>query len=134
MDDEEYELQFGGVDYTIMRTEFAHHYFEYYQQECDLIKIEIDEQFKQICERILVRDFDINKWSEIESSDEFQTENYCGGFDATEMEFCFSYYREKEEYWFQLSLTDIERIKNSNFNSVFILMLLVILLILNNDF
>ena len=26
------------------------------------------------------------EWSEIESDDQFQTENFCGGFDATEQE------------------------------------------------
>ena len=41
----------------------------------------------------------IGKWAKKESSDEFQTKNYCGGFDATENEFCFSYYNEnKIEY------------------------------------
>jgi hypothetical protein len=112
MEKDDFEIQFGGLDYTIMQTEFAHHYYDYYKQECDLIKIEVNKEFKQICEKIIRKNFNINQWSEIESPDEFQTEKYCGGFDATEMEFCFSYYREKEEYWFQLSLTNIERIKN----------------------
>ena len=108
--EDDFEIQFGGIDYKIMQTEFAHHYYDYYGEECDLIKIGIDEEFKQICERILARNYNLNQWAEIESSDEFQTENYCGGFDATEMEFCFSYYQEKQEYWFQLNMTDIKRI------------------------
>jgi hypothetical protein len=51
------------------------------------------------------------EWSEIESDDQFQTENFCGGFDATEQEFTFSYYDEhKNEYWFQKSLEGIQKI------------------------
>ena len=112
MDNEEYEIQFGGVAYQIMQTEFTHHYFEYFKDECDLIKIRIDQEFKEICIKIISKNLTENEWAEIESSDEFQTEIYCGGFDATEMEFCFSFYDKNQEYWFQLSLTDINRINN----------------------
>ena len=119
MDSDKYEVQFSGIDYSIMRSEFAHHYYKYYEQECDLIKIKIDEQFKKICKRIITRNFNINQWAEIESSDEFQTKNYCGGFDATEMEFCFSYYENKQEYWFQLSLNDIKRIINNRIEFIY---------------
>ncbi|MEY8868988.1 MULTISPECIES: hypothetical protein [Flavobacteriaceae] len=109
----DFEIQFGGINSKIMKTEFAQHYYDYYGNESDLIKIQVDEQFKKICESILARNLNINQWAEIESSDEFQTERYHGGFDTTEMEFCFSYYIEKQEYWFQLNLNDIERIINA---------------------
>lgn len=61
----------------------------------------------------------------IESSDMFQTKNFCGGFDAIENEFCFSYYNDDKEFWFQLSLNDIKiyqtkinRIKNKTSNLI----------------
>lgn len=110
--DDDIEIQFSGVDHKIMKTEFAHHYFEYYKEECDLIKIKIEQEFKEICKKILSKNLNIYQWAEIESSDEFQTENFNGGFDGTEMEFCFSFYQNDQEYWFQLDLFDIQRINN----------------------
>ncbi len=112
MEKDDFEIQFGGIDYQIMQTEFAHHYYEYFKDDSDIIKIGIDQEFREICEKIISKKLTENEWVEIESSDEFQTENYCGGFDATEMEFCFSFYNKNQEYWFQLSLTDIKRVKN----------------------
>lgn len=114
IDNEGYEIQFGGVDYMIMQTEFAHHYYEYYKNECDLIKIKIDREFREICDKIISRNLNENEWAEIESSGEFQTKSYCGGFDATEREFCFSFYDKNQEYWFQLSLNEIKRIKDGD--------------------
>lgn len=36
----------------------------------------------------------------IESDDMFQTQNYVGGFDATEMSFCFSYFdANRDEFY-----------------------------------
>ena len=76
------------------------------------IKHQIDSEFISICEQILKENLDLNDWNLIESSDQFQTEQYCGGFDGTEKEFTFSYYNENGiEFWFQLPLTDIEKVK-----------------------
>lgn len=76
-----------------------------------LIKHQIDNVFIGICKQILSKNLSIQAWSFIESCDEFQTENYCGGFDATENQFTFSYFNEKkEEFWFQLSLDEITQI------------------------
>ena len=36
--------------------------------------------------------------------------NYEGGFDSTEMEFCFRVFIDDVEYWFQLPLQLIEKI------------------------
>ena len=77
------------------------------------MKLSIDKELLEIFKDILNRNLTLSEWSKIESSDEFQTENYCGGFDATENEFCFSYYDTKKvEYWFQKSLKEIEDIKS----------------------
>ena len=75
------------------------------------MKIVVDKELLGIFRDIINRNLTSTEWSEIESSDEFQTENYCGGFDGTENEFCFSYYdRDRTEYWFQKSLKEIEDI------------------------
>lgn len=54
-------------------------------------KLKISSEFLSICKQIQKEDLDLESWSLIESSDQFQTTNFCGGFDATENEFCFSY-------------------------------------------
>ena len=77
------------------------------------MKLVVDKEFFGICKEILNRKLTLAEWSEIESNDEFQTENYCGGFDETENEFCFSYYdEERTEYWFQKSLLEIQKINS----------------------
>lgn len=75
------------------------------------MELKVGDEFKGICKSIVNENKLVNEWAEIESDDMFQTENYCGGFDATEMEFCFSYYdKKRDEYWFQLPLSEINDI------------------------
>jgi len=75
------------------------------------MKHKITTEFILICHQILSENLAIEEWSLIESTDQFQTENYCGGFDETEQEFTFSYFNTKEdEFWFQLSLSEIEKV------------------------
>lgn len=82
-------------------------------------KHEFGAEFISICEDILSQQLHISEWKMIESSDQFQTENYYGGFDATENEFTFSFYdRQKNEYWFQLSIDQISDIKSGKMNKV----------------
>ena len=77
------------------------------------MKIFVDKELLEIFKSILNRNLTLAEWIEIESDDEFQTENYCGGFDGTENEFCFSYYdKERTEYWFQKSLLEIQKINH----------------------
>jgi len=46
-----------------------------------------------------------NTWTLRESDDEYQSANYCGGYDAYEKAFCFSrYHPNGTEYWFQFTL------------------------------
>ncbi|MCR8668045.1 hypothetical protein NO995_10155 [Aestuariibaculum sp. M13] len=74
-------------------------------------KHKIDSEFVLICQQIVKENLDLNNWRLIESSDQFQTGKYCGGFDGTENEFTFSYFDEnKNEFWFQLALSDIEKV------------------------
>ena len=79
------------------------------------MKLKVDEELLGICKKIITRKLTITQWSEIESDDEFQTKNYCGGFDATENEFCFSYFdKNRIEYWFQISLNEVDDMLNGN--------------------
>ncbi|MCV6629882.1 MAG: hypothetical protein OIF50_08490 [Flavobacteriaceae bacterium] len=74
------------------------------------MKHKIKDSLKEICEEIIKENKTIEQWSEIESSDMFQNEDYNGGFDAIEEEFCFSLYEANKEYWFQFSLEDATKI------------------------
>jgi hypothetical protein len=76
------------------------------------IKHKIDSEFILICKETLEENLNLKEWSLIESCDQFQTENYCGGFEGIEEEFTFSYFNNKrEEFWFQLKLSEIEKVK-----------------------
>ena len=74
------------------------------------MELNIDDELKHILEEIKEKGLSIKEWSDIESSDMFQTKHYVGGFDSIEKEFCFSFYHDNKEYYFQLSLTDIDSI------------------------
>ncbi|GGZ94477.1 hypothetical protein [Algibacter mikhailovii] len=75
-------------------------------------KHKIDSEFIEICRQIIKENLDLCDWELVESSDQFQTEKYCGGFDGIENEFTFSYFNEyRDEFWFQLSLSDIKKVE-----------------------
>jgi hypothetical protein len=79
----------------------------------------IDDEFREICTQILNENKSEKEWASIESSDMFQTEHYCGGFDATENAFCFSYYSPTEkEYWFQISMNEVQNISSKKLSSL----------------
>jgi len=68
----------------------------------------LKKEFKIITDKIITENKSLPEWEEIESDDMFQTDIYVGGFDGTEMEFCFSVFEEDgNEYWFQISIDDI---------------------------
>ena len=48
----------------------------------------------------------------------FQGKGYEGGFDATEMAFCFSIYKDEKEYWLQLSLDKVKSIADGKVTQV----------------
>ena len=70
----------------------------------------LDKDFRIICNEIIAENKSHDEWVEIESDDMFNQGNYSGGFDATEMEFCFSVFIDEKEYWFQVSLDGIRDI------------------------
>ena len=65
-----------------------------------------------ICKEILEQNKSEKQWAEIESDDMFQKGSYEGGFDATEMLFCFSVYENECEYWFEFPLSEVELFAN----------------------
>ena len=79
------------------------------------IKHLIGNELISIFKEIINQKLNIEEWSLIESSEQFQTPNYSGGFEATENEFTFSYFdNNRNEFWFQLPLNDIYRIIEGN--------------------
>ncbi len=68
------------------------------------------EELQGICRSIVSQGRGIEDWREVESDDEFQTENFVGGFDATEDAFCFSYYSPEGEQWFQITLEQVSEL------------------------
>lgn len=75
------------------------------------MKITISYELMNIFREILKENKTLGEWAEIEADDMFMSENYSGGFDATERAFCFSYYdKSGSEYWFQLTLDELGQI------------------------
>jgi hypothetical protein len=73
--------------------------------------ISVDETFRRICEEILASGLSEREWAERESSDWFQDGPYCGGFEAIEKAFCFSYHTaDGTEYWFQVTPDEVEQV------------------------
>src|SRR5882724_1766754 len=71
--------------------------------------LNIDEEFRAICREIRSQNLTIIRWRQIESDDMFQSKSYCGGFEACDDAFCFSYYDSTgQEFWFQLTLQEVE--------------------------
>ena len=75
------------------------------------MKLKIEKELIVILNNIISESKSKDEWAEIESDDMYQSENYIGGYDADEEAFCFSYYDSKRnEYWFQLTLDEVEQI------------------------
>jgi hypothetical protein len=71
----------------------------------------VDQELRNICESILAEGKSAVEWDRVESDDLIQTAHYKGGYDATEQEFCFSYYDgARKEWWFQFSYAEAGRI------------------------
>lgn len=74
------------------------------------MNLKVNNELKDILKEIKDLNKNLFEWRAIESSDMFQTQNFCGGFDATEDEFTFSYFTKNNEYWFQISLLKLDKI------------------------
>ena len=79
------------------------------------MEIPISRELKEICVEVQETGYSLEQWAEIESDDMFQNGSYCGGFDADEGEFCFSFYSSSgQELWFQIDLDLAYRIANGS--------------------
>jgi hypothetical protein len=72
------------------------------------MKLPVTPELESIFRKIVEENKSSDEWVQMESDDMFQSEHFCGGFDATERAFCFSLYRDDaKEYWFQLTLDEV---------------------------
>jgi hypothetical protein len=75
--------------------------------------LQVTREFISICEWIAGQRRTDAEWATIESSDMFQSKSFCGGYDADEAAFCFSYYNADGcEFWFQVTLIEVADILN----------------------
>ncbi len=77
------------------------------------MQIPSNNELRSICQSVVAEGRSLEEWSEVESDDMFQSESFCGGYDADEQAFLFSWYaNDKDEYWFQLSIGEAAEIAN----------------------
>ncbi len=75
------------------------------------MNIKVDSELLGIFEEINREQKSLEEWTLIESGDMYQSEHYCGGFDADEGCFYFSYFDVGgNEYWFSFTLMDVETV------------------------
>jgi hypothetical protein len=75
------------------------------------MQLAVDAELRALCREIVGENRSEEEWAEVESDDMFESESYEGGFDATEQAFCFGHFdQEGEEYWFQLTLSEVQAI------------------------
>lgn len=83
------------------------------------MNIPVTDEFKGVCSEIVAQGKTDDEWAAVESDDMFQTQNYVGGFDATEMAFCFSYFDPQgTEYWFQLTRSEVSEVAAGRKSSI----------------
>lgn len=80
--------------------------------------MKIDDEFRSLCSMILKRSLTQDEWAAIESDDEFSTLHFWGGFDGTEMAFCFSHFADSRESWFQLTLDEVLAIDHGEITEI----------------
>ncbi len=75
------------------------------------MKIVVDSELKEIVRALEAQSIPPAQWAVRESDDEFQSQHYCGGYDADEAAFCFSHFSSNgAEYWFQFTLEEARQI------------------------
>ena len=82
-------------------------------------RLKINAELLNIFKDVRSKGKSLNEWKEIESCDMFQTQSFCGGFDATENQFTFSYFaNDSTEFWFQFSLSELDHFLNGKLTEV----------------
>lgn len=74
------------------------------------MRIPIDNDLMLICKEIVDDDNSEEAWAGMESGDMFQQGRYCGGFDADDMFFAFSYDDEGEQWCLSLTLKEVQEV------------------------
>ncbi len=83
------------------------------------MKLAVTAELLEICAQIVAERKTAEQWAAIESDDMFQSQNLVGGFDAAEMSFTFSQYDAAgDEYWFQLTLDEIQDLARGRVTSI----------------
>jgi hypothetical protein len=81
--------------------------------------IKLDDKFRSICQEIIGANKTEEEWAEIEASDMFQDEHYCGGFDASNNAFVFGYYADDgKQFSFLLNLNEISEVLSGRMTKV----------------
>jgi hypothetical protein len=84
------------------------------------MQIPSNNELRSICQSISAEGLSLDQWAEIESDDMFQSASFCGGFDADEQAFLFSWYAsDTDEFWFQLSIEEVVEIANGGSPEIF---------------
>ena len=82
------------------------------------MQIDVTDELIAILRQIKARKLDLAGWDAVSSSDMFQSDNFCGGFEGSEGEFTFSFFtRDGDEYWFQFPLSDVPEILDGTIRS-----------------
>ena len=75
------------------------------------MKIGVTKELLALVKEISVESKTDEEWAGVEADDMFQSAHYCGGYDATERAFLFSYHDDNgAEYFFQFSTSDVPKI------------------------
>ncbi len=71
-------------------------------------QVQVDNDLLAIAREILDSNRSKAEWAEVESDDMFQLGSWCGGFEALEGAFTFSYYRnDGQEFWCTLTIEEL---------------------------
>lgn len=82
------------------------------------MEIKIDAELIEICKDILSLNYTLDQWDANGSSEMYQSDKYCGGYENRKNQFTFSLYEGEKEYWFQFLLNDVEKIINGEIKSL----------------
>ena len=78
-------------------------------------QLKADGELRSICQQLISENKTEIEWDEIESDDMFETQNFTGGYDATEQEFLFSYYDiTGKEWWIYFPLSVAKKIADGH--------------------
>ena len=79
------------------------------------MQVPISDELRSIADQIEKENFSETDWADREACDMFQTRSFCGGYDADEHAFLFSWYAsDGNEYYFALSREDVRVIASGD--------------------